>query len=319
MKSVIIAHKYNDVYYALNTLEFKESNYRVLIIIEKGLITRDDFPFKYYFDEIESLNVKSNLEYIKLLFKLNLILSNYNSITYIFLSNPILLINQRIEKIINPNAIILLEDGVMNYKQFIPSKAIIKQMVQRLLGISNNRMYDKIIETYLLKPEDAKYAFGKVKKLEVSNIEDQIKAGLKKKLNNKKIFVGNDLYRYGYTNIDDYNFMLNKVINEFKIDYYIPHAFASYKEKAECEILDLSSEAITLEMIAGTVNHFEIYSFGSSVNYSCKYINRNIKSILIYSTIFSFPMSDFILENSDLVYYANKENIQKKFTPREDI
>lgn len=129
------------------------------------------------------------------------------------------------------------------------------------------------------------------------------------KINGKKIFVGNDYYKHDYTSIENYNLIVNKIIKEFSIDYYLPHAYSKKTEKIKCKKLDLLNENITLEIIAGYIESCEIYSFGSTVNFSCKQINRNIGTNIFKCLDFSVQPSKINLKNSDKIYTVNKNKI----------
>lgn len=308
MTSLVIAHKFNDIFYALNTSEFKKSDKHILIIIEKGLIKADNFPFKEYFEEISILTFSTNINYLKLIYSLNLQFDINRNITYAFISNPIMILNQRLIKVLKVKDVILLEDGVMNYRAFIPSKSILKRISQLLLNVSNQKLYNKILRTYLIKPSKAIYAFGKLEQIKIDRSNVIIDKSILDKINGKKIFVGNDFYVRGFISQMKYLDIVNKIIGNFDIDYYLPHAFSDNEETVNCKILDLSSLAVTLEIIAGFADSFEIYSFGSSVNFSCKQINTNIKTYTFNCDTFSVSVSDFIMKNSDNSYIVDKNN-----------
>ena len=99
-------------------------------------------------------------------------------------------------------------------------------------------------------------------------------------LNHKKIFVGQPLYSYNYISIDDYIKLTNEIIKKCEIDYYLPHAFASDEENIDCPKLSLSDHNLTLEALASKLN-LHLFSFGSTVLYSCKSINPNTISVLV--------------------------------------
>ncbi|MGG5617845.1 glycosyltransferase family 52 [Myroides odoratimimus] len=295
-KEAIISWKYNDIFYGLSSTNVINRKDRLLIVIksenyEQFIPNREDFGEILIFDYKQ----KSKLDLFRILYKVNQVLKSYR-IETIYLSNAVLIINQFICKITSVKNTILLEDGLMNYYCFSASTNLIKSSTQFLLGLSDEKMNKKIRNTYVLLPAKAIYYKGVLKKLvikdfSVSNrIIDSIKG--------KRILLGMPLYNKGKLSVMEYNVLVERLIVENNIDYYLPHLFCSPQEKIECNYLDLSKCGYTLEILASKID-FSIYSFGSSVSYSTKVINENITSVLIKTEYIDTSKLELIVETVD--------------------
>ena len=275
---LVIARKFNDIYYAMSIPEWKTAKERVLFIISNG-IPMEAFPHRSLFDKVifikyDGESVKNIISVISALKKIEIPKSKT-----LVLSNPVLVTNQYIIKHSAPETLIFIEDGSMNYSSFSPSKSHAKKALQAFIGISEKEVFNKIDFTYLFYPDKATFSFGTKRKLSLEkkifptvNDLDFIK--------DKKILVGQPLYNYGYLSLDAYNRLVNRAIKQLGIDLYVPHAFASSKEEINCRKLHLSDYNVTLEAIAA-YHTFNLFSFGSTVLYSCKTINPDVKSVLL--------------------------------------
>lgn len=300
MKFVLIAHKYNDAFYSILSAEYNLADKKILIIIEAGFINENDFPFKIYFDEvfvIPKYHKSAIYKYLLQMFKIKQSLGTKSNV--IAFSNPILVINQLFVRYLKVESIILLEDGVMNYRNYTPSKSLLKLIWQKLNGISNKTTFGKITKSYLTKPEDSKFSFGDKKKIIFNNNISNIGFGEMPCLNGKKLFIGGDYYNHGFLSKEEYLRLVNLIINEFNIDYYIPHAFSNSDELVQCKVLNLNKYSVTLEMLAFD-NLFSLYTFGNSAAFTCKHINSSIHVTLLKSkTLLLKGTFDFLSKFSD--------------------
>lgn len=172
-----------------------------------------------------------------------------------------------------------MEDGLMNYRNDLIDKSIVKKSVQLLLGINLKKIYSLIHRTYLLKPDSARYYFGQLRPIRVPK-RLIATLGIDLDLTGKSIFVGQNLYQFGYLSKEEYCDLVNRVIADYGIDYYLPHAF-SESEHINCRYLNLADLNVTLEMLAVSQN-FTVYSFASSVLFTSKLLNpEGIRSIMV--------------------------------------
>lgn len=275
---LVIARKFNDIYYSMSLPEWNLVKERRLIIISNG-IPQDAFPHQNKFDVVQYIkyngeSIKNILHVIAYLQKIRIPKSKI-----LVLSNPVLVANQYIIKHSNPSSVVFIEDGSMNYTNFSPSKNIAKKLLQLSLGIVESRVFKRIGFTYLFYPEKATFYFGLRKKLtlrkEILPVNDKLKF-----IEGKKVLVGQPLYTTGYLSLERYNEIVNQTIRQLGIDLYVPHAFSSDKEDIQCEKLLLNEFNVTLEAIAAS-HSFVIYSYGSTVLYSCKTINPEVCSVLL--------------------------------------
>lgn len=284
-EALVVAYKYNDILYAICTDEVVNSRKKKLLIIHNSNRNPKDYPAQAFFDEVKYLNYsESNLGMLK-----NLIsiygLRSFLKADYITISNHILLINKLIVKLSKAKKIILVEDGLMNY---YPASDIcfnshrnIKIIIEKLLGLCEIQKIKCSQATYLLKPEVACTYIGTKKQLEVKgDALSCLNLDAMSFLNGKKILVGQPLYDMNVCSIDEYNSIVNKVIKENSIDYYIPHYFASDLEKINCKKINLDNYHVTLEYVACKYN-FDVYSFSSTILYSSKLLNNGIHSYML--------------------------------------
>jgi hypothetical protein len=303
MKILVIAFKYNDIFYAASTSEFTNSKCRTLLIVSNG-IEPQSFPCLDKFNKILVVNYKKDLYGILNGVRQVYAYRKYLKAEYVILSNPILVINQYVINISECKRVFLLEDGFMNYHNFIPSQSKIKQTIQILLGISNKNTYNKIKKTYLLNPSYAVYYSGEKHPLHI-NLKNILNLELINNIQNlketegKSIFIGVNLYDAGIITVEEYNKYVNSIIKELNIDIYIPHAFSSDKESVDCKKIDLSQYSITFEILASFYN-FNLYSFRSTVLFTTKFINNKIKSYLI--------IPSFLNTDSDIAIFKKNCN-----------
>ena len=275
---LVIARKFNDIYYSMSLPDWNEATTRHLIIISNG-IPKDAFPNQNAFDKVTFISydgesIRNILSVLK-----DLLLIEIPNSDVLVLSNPVLVTNQYIIKHSRPKRLIFIEDGSMNYSSFSPSNSIAKKFLQFSLGILESKIFKRIDFTYLFYPEKSTFYFGQRRKLELRRDVFSLGEGTKI-VEGKKFLVGQPLYNYGFLPIERYNELINKAMEKFQIDFYIPHAFASSKENIKGKKFNLSSLNATLEALASR-HTFEVFSLGSTVLYSCKTINPHVKSVLI--------------------------------------
>lgn len=296
---LIIAYKYNDIFYSLNTEEYKNADKRTIILIKTKNVKNNKFPFLNKFDHIIELNYNNILTLsLEIIFRIHL-----KNIDTVILSNPVLLISQLLINKIQSPQIVLLEDGLMNYYNFIPSKSFKKKLMQKIFFISEQKILSLIHTTYLLDPSKAIFYFGKPQLLSLYRI-DKINNNIIF-INGKSLFVGQNLYDYGTLSIEEYNKLVNYFIQKYKIDYYIPHIYSSSNENIKCNKIDLNKYGVTLEMLSSEFK-FNLYSFSSSVLYSTKLINPSIKTHLLKNEKISNPkLLSFLESYCDDIYSYN--------------
>ena len=275
---LVIARKYNDIFYAVSTPEWRQFDRRILVIFtERQSI--EGYPLLTLFDDVIRLSCSGvRFGNLLLLWRIKALKKRVRCAA-VMMSNMVLVANQYLAKISAGKRMILLEDGLMNYYDFQPSESKTKRCVQYFLGINERKVFDAISHTYLLAPELACYYGGNPEPLKLdagviaanTQLED---------IEGKTIFVGQCLYRFGNMTIETYSKLVNDIIKKYHIDYYLPHAFALCGEKIDCPILDLGRSRATLEFFSTQYN-FTVYSFCSSVLYSTRIINPAVRSYLI--------------------------------------
>lgn len=275
---LVIARKFNDIFYAISTSEWTRFKRRVLVIFANNGFS-EQFPFQEMFDDVLVLgsteNRKNSIHIIRDIRRVK----KRIRCDAVMVSNVVLVVNQYLMKISGGRQIFLLEDGLMNYYDFHPSTSRLKYITQLFLGINERKLFNRITETFLLVPGMARYYGGKLAQLQLKPLIMPIWEKLD--IVDKKIFVGQCVYKFGYMSLEEYNRRVNQIIKKYDIDYYLPHAFASEEEQIDCPVLDLSKLHITLEVLASQFN-FELYSFCSSVLYTTRVINSNVKSYLVH-------------------------------------
>lgn len=276
---LVIARKFNDIFYALSTLEWNQANRRILAIFASDKFA-ERFPFQQKFDDVSVFCVSE--DHFSHIAVLKAIRKEKKRIQcdMVMLSNIVLVDNQYLIKMSGANRIFLLEDGLMNYYDFRPKSNRIKSWVQKILGINERMLFTNVAKTYLLAPELARFYNGKRCRLNLSSGLSESNMQKALMLQGKKIFVGQCLYRFNYMSLPLYNERINKIVKTYDIDYYLPHAFALEGEQIDCPILDIGNMQVTLELLASYTD-FSIYSFCSSVLYTTRIINPKIKSYLI--------------------------------------
>lgn len=297
---IVVALKYNDIFYAISTPEFNLKKNKILILFETK-IPAIFFPFQNLFNEIIIIKYSPNvINILKSLFllKRKKILTKSS---IIFLSNPLLLINRYLIKLSSNSIVILLEDGFFNYKKITDTTNPLKNIFQFFFMIDICSIEKKIKNTYLLYPNEAKYYIGEKKQLILNKLTDFAKT-FSLDLNEKSIFVGQNLYDYNFICKNDYIYLVNKFINTYNIDYYLMHIFSS-NEQIKCNKLEISKKSITLEILSLNYS-FKIYSFSSSVLYTLKSINPNIKTYLIKTKLLNMDVS-FLESKVDAVININ--------------
>ena len=305
---LLIAYKFNDIFYSLNTAEFKNADHKSLIIFETENVKKNDFPCLYLFDNVYSFRYSlSTFSYLKILIIVTKSIKKIGMYANIVMfSNPVLAMNQFISKLLKVSHIILIEDGTMNYYHFTPRESISKKIIQNFLCINEKQFYEKIKKTYLLKSDIGKYYFGDKVDLKLSFHGLDSLIDKYSYLEEKKIFVGQPLYAFNYCTIDVYNELVNRIIIDLEINYYLPHLFSSKEEKINAKYLNLNADHLTLEVLSSKYKLI-LYSFGSSIVLSSKVINPDSKTNIIKYSSFTFKVSDILERNSDNIILYNDE------------
>lgn len=278
---LVVARKFNDIFYAMTTSEWTEAKKRTLLIITDKL-RKEDYPELEAFDEVYCLKSDFNSIHAipSLILRLKKLLSKIDFST-VLISNIAIVANKYI--LSNPKCenAILLEDGIMNYKNFKESQSSSKTLIMKLLKISNERIQKKITKTYLLDPLTGYYFFGKKVKLQLSNLCNINRGNMN--LEGKRIFIGQPLYLAYVGNtitVEEYSNRVNEIIHQYFIDYYVPHTMSSEDEAIDCEKFDIGEHSITFEVLSALYN-LEFYSISSSVLYSTKIVNPRTKCHMI--------------------------------------
>lgn len=278
-KLLVVARKFNDILYAVSTREWQWCDRRILLIIAQNIDSKS-YPFQYLFDEVIILNIESPSlkEQARLIYRL-FRKKDRIACDYLLTSNVILLSHRYIIRVSGCKEVGLLEDGLMNYRNDLIDKSVVKTFCQRVLGVDAQKIHSLIHRTYLLKPESAFYYWGERLPLKIPG--DLITANkIELDLNGKSIFVGQCLYLWGHLSKEEYCDLVNQIVVDYGIDYYIPHAYSEAESSINCRFLNLADYNVTLEMLAVSQN-FTVYSFASSVLFTTKLLNSKIESIMI--------------------------------------
>lgn len=306
---VVVALKFNDIFYATQTEEYISSTRKTLVIVEKK-IAPENYPNTQYFDEVINIDYTGSL--LMAIYDARRKIKYLEADTIIF-SNPILILNQFITKLFASPNVVLIEDGAMNYSIEVRDKygsnkkaAIsVKYFAQRLLRVSDENLFKKITNTYLLNPIMGVFYFGNAKKLNVEYFNQSTFHHLK----NKKVFIGQNLYDYYKNNglsLNQYSKIVNDIIRHYNIDYYFPHPFSSSDENIDCEVLDLSKQSLTIECVAASVD-IQLFSFYSTSIYTTKMINDRVITNLIELIGLPVNIPDIIRAYADKnIYYEFK-------------
>ena len=293
---LVIAFKFNDILYAINTEEWRNAKVRKLAIFYNDSVSSIDYPFQDRFDDVISFHYNHNSKSIAKSIINILCIKRWLHANYLITSIPLLLIVRLIFNLSKAKTVIWIEDGLLNYDK--PDSTLlktgtiharIKQIVQKLLRIDETKLIERINSTYLLLPDDAIYYYGEKKKLTIFGQD----CNEYNYLEGKRLLIGQNLYP-NFCSFDEYIGITNNVISKLKIDYYIPHLLADLREfdSIEGNVLNLSKERVTLEMLAST-HTFTIVSYGSSLLYTAKVINREVHTIYVrlpFYDISSFPI-----------------------------
>ncbi|MDU1889048.1 MAG: hypothetical protein E6767_00035 [Dysgonomonas sp.] len=291
MKTVlVIAFKFNDIIYSLNTNEYKLSDKSYLVILYNN-IDPNFFPYTDCFDKVYNIKYKKKRLFttlVQIFYSINL------KIDYIITSNPILIITQYIIRQVKAKKVIMIEDGLMNYLHHNPSESKIKKILQLLFGIKEKQIYNSIQCSYLLDPNKAIFFYGKKIKLDFKEFNKTDTISHLNFMQNKSFFVGQNLYHLGYMTKSEYKSLVEKTMKGYNIDFYIPHPHGDKDENLDVSIFDISKEQTTLE-ICSIFYNFSIFSISSSVLFSTKNINPNIKCYIV-ENIYT-DISPILLEN----------------------
>lgn len=303
MKTVtVISHKYNDILFSTETDEFKSADIKQVIIFKLLSDSLDNYPRLDYFDRVFVFDYergKNNIYSIKLLFFL-LKIRAYLKSNFLFISNPYLLFNKLITLFDKHANVILLEDGLLNYVKQNQSIPFQKFVIEKLIGFNSNTILDKVTTTYLSCPERAVLFAGNKMKISlnpaVNGKVDSEMDFMISEISGKKVFIGQNLYPK-YLSENSYYHKVQEIIDKFKIDYYVPHAYEGYRNQlANVDIFRLKK--YTFEYLALYAD-FELFSFGSTVLFSAKMINNKLRSNLIYNECIRDFYSSILIDACD--------------------
>lgn len=303
-KIIVVAHKYNDILYSVDTEEFKNSHFKQLLIFKLPQFKQDDFPFLDKFDKVfifeyDKENIRKNI--IRFLFY---VIKNRKELAsnIAFFSNPNLLYNKIFAKLTNLKTSILVEDGLLNYVEIKNHISWSKKLFQKLLNINDSLLLSKTEKTYLSMPEKATLFGGNRVKLILSRTIDKGLTEILELLKGKKVFIGQNLYPK-FCSADVYYSLVRKVMLEYSIDYYVPHAYEEYNNQLN-EFNIYTVRKYTFEYFAQFIP-FHIYSFASSLLMSSKIVNNNIESNLIRIKYCDSFYTNELLEICDHIYYLD--------------
>lgn len=276
--SLCIAFKFNDVFYSINTEEFQLSGFKILVIFRTKKNKDYKFPFLELFNNVYYVDYSPS--YYGIFQALRHIRKHkFPHIDYVLFSNIRLIVVQYlVTRLIGLPNLIMVEDGLMNYlnQKVYTRNKFFKIALSFILGIKIGRIEERVLYTYLFKPEIAYYFLGITKKLRLNSCLIS-KGCLFDKLSNKSVLIGSNIYDYGEIDLQEYNFLTNKILKQFNIDYYVPHHSASNGERINGEILDISEYGVTFEMILSFINNLRLYSMSSSVLFSCYVMGEQTK------------------------------------------
>ena len=300
-KILVVARKYNDIFYAISTSEWSQCSKHYLLMITDRL-DQNEYPMQHLFDKVWSVHAElSHVAILKQVFILSRILNqlDYNLVT---ISNIVTVANLYILNHTKTAKIIMLEDGFMNYYNFVPSNNRIKRLLMKLLFINVDRVYKKIGSCYLLEPNRAKYYFGLKKQLRID--ADHILKSVPLILGNSfslVIIIGLILTVIFYIFKEPIVMAFGASENtaQYAIDYYLSHTMSSKKENVVCEHIDMSSLQLTLEVLSSIYN-MKIYSFSSSVLFTTKLINHKTETFAV-----THPKVDTIKSDNMIYDYVN--------------
>lgn len=295
---LVVARKYNDIYYAVSTDEWRSCKEHYLLMITDRL---DDskYPMQEAFNKVITIHTKAGtIGYYQQCRKVNNIVKRLDYSTVV-LSNLAMVANLCTISGNKVTNVILVEDGLMNYYDFQPSQRTSKKILELLFGIDEPKIQSKISKTYVLNPDLAKYYFGKLNKLYLNTELFAKHAKIDMTLKGKSIFVGQDLYNVKDISVEEYSEIVNRIIKEHNIDLYLPHTRCSENEEIQCAKLNLRDSLTTLE-IYSSLFPLKVYSFSSSVLYTTKIINPEVMSFSIRS-----EKTDLINDDSIIYKYVN--------------
>ncbi len=298
---LVIARKYNDIFYSMSTDVWNSYDEHHLLIISHNS-SKDDYPFLDKFDSVFYLyfDLTNGFHYLNIYIKLYKLLRNINYCG-VCLSNVVVVPNLFILNHRKSQKVYLIEDGLMNYYDFKPNSSFLKRMLLKVLGIDPQKINNKILFTYLLQPKDGVYYYGNKKKLSILSIDFEEYGNNYSMLEGKNIFVGNDIYRNGCISVEEYSKIVNDIIIRYNIDFYVPHNLAWPTESINCAVFDVAKNRYTLEILASHYT-FNIYTIMSSVSYTAKLINPQIKSTLfLYDKFMILPSDNIMIRTADNV------------------
>lgn len=292
-KMLVVARKYNDIFYALSTVEWKKcSNHYLLMITDR--LDQNQYPMQHLFDKVITIHAElSVISIFKQIYTLHKVLLQLDY-TIVTMSNIVTVANMFILNYNKTLEILMLEDGLMNYINFVPSKSNIKYIVMKILSLKPEKIYNKISCCYLLNPRQAIYYYGIKRQLSIRSELFLNNISVDLNLEGKSVFIGQPVYNNNDMSINEYSTIVNCFMKDHHIDYYLPHTMSAKEEKIDCPKLDLQRIQLTLEVLA-SIYSMKLYSFYSSVLFTTKQINASVETYAILHSHIKGPNLDNII------------------------
>jgi hypothetical protein len=309
-KIVVIAFKFNDILYASCTPEFQVANRRVIIILADKL-AREKFPYLDLFDEVHYYQVPSTR--IDQIFLASKIARQHGAVldkSMLFIANPYIILIQLIILFGRVSRGVMIEDGVMNYylENDRQSFDLLRKIQYRFFELCG--LWKRFEFAYLLQPEKAVRYLGQPRKLYVNrNITSDRSFLVSSLLNEKSILVGGGAIEF--LDPQRKKALVEAVCNQLKIDFYVPHHTDTVGAFG-VDLLIVSDESLTLEMVYPYCTALKVYSFGSTASFNSKRINSTIVTVYLQLQIkewMSMGFDKLMIESHDIVMlvYANGE------------
>lgn len=280
-KMLVVARKYNDIFYAFSTQEWQECDIHILIMLT-GRLDSAQYPLQSEFDKVYTIHTrKGRFDILRQIWHIRSVLLHLEW-DIVTLSNIAIVSHLFILNNAKTRRTVLLEDGLMNYYDFTPSRNARKLLLMRALGIDEKKIEGKISRTYLLSPENAVYYKGTPVKLSVRSEEICSKMNIGRGMAGESVFVGCPVYKTRNISVKEYSALVNRIIRRFKIDYYLPHSMSSEDETVDCEILDITKDRVSIEIYTHLFP-LKLYSFYSSTLYTAKLLNPQSETYAVVS------------------------------------
>lgn len=305
-KIVVLAFKFNDIFYASSTDEFQGGTKKTLLILADK-IPRDKYPGLERFDDVYYYRVSVN-RLAQIFLAMRIVKDHKRELwgAILIVSNPYIVLTQIIMIFGRVSEGVMIEDGVMNYYANGGGSSKRKLIQYNLLKIFNFWKYFNF--TYLIYPEKALTYIGEPRRLALNKeVESEGSLILYSFLKDKSILIGGGAIEF-LDNCDKERIVAS-LGKQLSLDYYIPH-HSDRVGACGLNVLDLNSEKLTLEMIYPYCSGLKVYSFGSSAAFNARGINEAID--VIYLRLIDIKgMNDnfdrFMMKNHEKILEVNVE------------